>query len=229
MRQIVTIRSNRLSYSRVRSQFIRHVADRLICLTEGIHFPSIGTGYANAGRDPQIPIASDPADKRRAGRPILRCGPAAALRVIMNTMSEVAENAAVLDGLVRRIAERFAPDKIILFGSRARGDAAAGSDIDLLVLFSEVADPNQRAAELYASLVDFPTHGHRCFDQFPLRTLPERVNTVYWPASREGKTSMNVRLRLLRYSAMSWYTRDGIRKPIHEIQPMKWRIGRPIL
>lgn len=31
----------------------------------------------------------------------------------------------MLDDLVRRIAERFAPDKIILFGSRARGDAAA--------------------------------------------------------------------------------------------------------
>jgi predicted nucleotidyltransferase len=126
---------------------------------------------------------------RRAGRPILRCGPAAALRVIMNTMSEVAENATVLDGLVRRIAERFAPDKIILFGSRARGDAAAGSDIDLLVLFSEVADPNQRAAELYASLVDFP---HPMDIVVSTSSRFERyrnvVNTVYWPASREGKT-----------------------------------------
>ena len=62
----------------------------------------------------------------------------------------------VLEDLVRRIAERFSPAKIILFGSSARGNAGPDSDIDLLVLFSEVADPNKRAAELYASLVDFP-------------------------------------------------------------------------
>jgi len=52
-----------------------------------------------------------------------------AVRVIMDSMSEVAESAAVLDDLARRIAERFAPDRIILFGSRARGDAGPDSDI----------------------------------------------------------------------------------------------------
>jgi predicted nucleotidyltransferase len=58
-----------------------------------------------------------------------------AVRVIMETMSEVAEGPAVPDDVVRRIAERFSPDKIILFGSRARGDACPDSDIDLLVLY----------------------------------------------------------------------------------------------
>ena len=43
-----------------------------------------------------------------------------------------------------------------MFGSYARGDVAQNSDIDLLLLFAEVADPNKRAAELYAALVDFP-------------------------------------------------------------------------
>jgi predicted nucleotidyltransferase len=127
--------------------------------------------------------------KRRIGRLILPRRPVGAVRVIMNAMSEVAENAAVLDGLVRRIAERFAPDKIILFGSRARGDAAAGSDIDLLVLFSEVADPNQRAAELYASLVDFHhPMGIVVSTSSRFERYRNVVNTVYWPASREGKT-----------------------------------------
>ena len=111
-----------------------------------------------------------------------------AVRVIMDTMSEGAERPAVLDTLVRRIAERFSPDKIILFGSGARGDAGPDSDIDLLVLFSEVDDPNKRAAELYASLVDFPrpmdivVSTSSRFERY--RNV---VNTVYWPASREGK------------------------------------------
>ena len=34
----------------------------------------------------------------------------------------------------RQIAERFQPDKIILFGSAARGEMRADSDIDVLVL-----------------------------------------------------------------------------------------------
>ena len=71
-----------------------------------------------------------------------------AVDVIMNTMSHGAQSPPVLDDLIRRIAERFSPEKIILFGSRARGDAGPDSDIDLLVLFSEVADPNKRAVEL---------------------------------------------------------------------------------
>ncbi len=107
---------------------------------------------------------------------------------MINTMSEVADGPAILDDLVRRITERFSPDKIILFGSRARGDASPDCDIDLLVLFSEVADPNKRAAELYASLAGFP----RPKDIVVSTTARfERyrnvVNTVYWPASREGK------------------------------------------
>lgn len=103
-------------------------------------------------------------------------------------MSEVAESPAVLEELVPRIAERFSPDKIILFGSRARGDADLDSDIDLLLLFSEVADPNKRAAEVYASLAGFT----RPLDIVVSTTSRfERyrnvVNTVYWPASREGR------------------------------------------
>jgi predicted nucleotidyltransferase len=60
----------------------------------------------------------------------------------------------VLDNLVRRIAERFFPDKIILFGSSAQADAGPDSDIDLLVLFSEVADPNKRASRSRLHLTD---------------------------------------------------------------------------
>ena len=106
----------------------------------------------------------------------------------MNNMSEVTESTLVLDDLVRRIAERFSPDKIILFGSRARGDGGPDSDIDLLVLFSEVADPNKRAAELYASLVGFPRPKDIVVSTtFRFERYRNVVNTVYWPASREGK------------------------------------------
>jgi predicted nucleotidyltransferase len=106
----------------------------------------------------------------------------------METMRDVVEGRPVLDDVVRRIAEQFSPYQIIPFGSRARGDAGPDSDIDLLVLFPEVANPNRRAAELYASLADFPrpmdivVSTSSRFERY--RNV---VNTVYWPASREGK------------------------------------------
>lgn len=46
---------------------------------------------------------------------------------------------------VTRLSADPLPQRIILFGSQARGDADAGSDIDLLIIESEVPD---RAAEM---------------------------------------------------------------------------------
>jgi predicted nucleotidyltransferase len=43
---------------------------------------------------------------------------------------------AILHEAVNRLVRGFHPDRIILFGSQARGDADAGSDADLLVICS---------------------------------------------------------------------------------------------
>jgi predicted nucleotidyltransferase len=40
----------------------------------------------------------------------------------------------VLDEIARRIVDNFHPEKIILFGSQARGTADNHSDVDLLVI-----------------------------------------------------------------------------------------------
>ena len=41
---------------------------------------------------------------------------------------------AIVATMVERIADRFDPERILLFGSRARGDARDWSDVDLLVV-----------------------------------------------------------------------------------------------
>ena len=95
---------------------------------------------------------------------------------------------AAIDEIVDRIAARFSPERIVLFGSHARGDAREDSDLDLMVLFREVDDPRERAAELYGSLIDcdLPTDivvsTTARFERYK-----NVVNTVYWPAAREGR------------------------------------------
>jgi predicted nucleotidyltransferase len=46
--------------------------------------------------------------------------------------------------LLDRVVAYFNPKRVILFGSRARGDAAPDSDIDLLVILDNDAPPAKR-------------------------------------------------------------------------------------
>jgi predicted nucleotidyltransferase len=58
----------------------------------------------------------------------------------------------LIDVIVRRIVETAQPDKIILFGSRARGDGRPNSDFDVLVI-KESSEPSyRRDAPLYLAL-----------------------------------------------------------------------------
>ena len=65
-------------------------------------------------------------------------------------------NDNLIDDIVRRIVETAQPDKIILFGSRARGDARPNSDFDVLVI-KESSEPRyRRSVPLYVALADVP-------------------------------------------------------------------------
>jgi predicted nucleotidyltransferase len=61
-------------------------------------------------------------------------------------------NDALIDDIVCRIVETAQPEKIILFGSRARGDARPNSDFDLLVIKESNEPGYQRDAPLYHAL-----------------------------------------------------------------------------
>lgn len=62
----------------------------------------------------------------------------------------------VLAEMVRRIVERCEPQKILLFGSRARGDCRADSDYDLLVVLDECEDRRRAAVAMRNVLADVP-------------------------------------------------------------------------
>jgi predicted nucleotidyltransferase len=69
-------------------------------------------------------------------------------------MATPAVTDAVMDEIVERIVGVMHPRKIVLFGSRARGDAAGGSDLDLLVIAESDQPRYRRAAPLYGALSD---------------------------------------------------------------------------
>lgn len=63
-------------------------------------------------------------------------------------------DARLVNEIVHRIVKAISPRKIILFGSRARGDARPGSDLDLLVIADSTQPRYRRAAPLYGVLSD---------------------------------------------------------------------------
>ena len=57
----------------------------------------------------------------------------------------------ILDDIIQRIVEVAQPEKIILFGSAARGDMNRHSDVDLLII-KEGADALELMGEIYMNL-----------------------------------------------------------------------------
>jgi predicted nucleotidyltransferase len=62
-----------------------------------------------------------------------------------------------IDRVVAILRERYAPDKVILFGSCGRGDFGEDSDIDLLIVKETDKRPLDRMREVY-DLIYSPDH-----------------------------------------------------------------------
>jgi predicted nucleotidyltransferase len=93
-----------------------------------------------------------------------------------------------IDEMVQRIAERFNPDQIILFGSHARGTARHDSDVDLLVVMPVMGSKRETRIEIRCAL-----HDIRVAKDIIVATPDEVerhrdiVGTIIRPALREGK------------------------------------------
>lgn len=58
--------------------------------------------------------------------------------------------------MVQRIVERFRPEQVILFGSRARGEAHPDSDVDLLVVMRVAGSKRDVQLRIRRALHDIP-------------------------------------------------------------------------
>jgi len=104
-------------------------------------------------------------------------------------MIDDANETRLLAMIRERIVERFQPLRLILFGSRARGEARADSDIDLLVVLPAVTDKRRMAIDMRRALRDLPV-GKDIIVTSPeeIERRGQLVGSILRPALREGRT-----------------------------------------
>ena len=90
--------------------------------------------------------------------------------------------------MVERIVAQFRPEKVILFGSQARGDAGPESDVELLVVMPVQGSKRAKRVEIGVALHDIQ------ISKDILVTTPEEfewrkeiAGTIERPAMREGR------------------------------------------
>ncbi len=94
------------------------------------------------------PSARGERDCRVSGRSLL----SRAVSAKPDRTAELAASEKELARIVRVLAEKFDPERVVLFGSRAEGRAAPDSDADLLVVMRSSLPYYERVAGVYGAL-----------------------------------------------------------------------------
>jgi uncharacterized protein len=105
-------------------------------------------------------------------------------------MIEVTEE--VLSDMVQAIVREVDPERIYLFGSRARGEARQDSDVDLLIVVSEPFGPEhsrfQEINRVYRALSSFRVPNDvLLYSSDEFAKWSQSLNHVLGRCSREGK------------------------------------------
>ena len=99
---------------------------------------------------------------------------------------------ALLEGMVQAIVDVADPEQVILFGSRARGDAGVDSDVDLVVVEAEPFGPGRdrraEAARLWRALAGFRVPKDiLVYSRDEVDYWRDSLNNVLARALREGR------------------------------------------
>ncbi len=63
-------------------------------------------------------------------------------------LSDLLKSDPTLSEIVRRLVDVYEPERVYLFGSRARGDQDPDSDYDLIVVVPDEAPPSRKRSRL---------------------------------------------------------------------------------
>ncbi len=93
-----------------------------------------------------------------------------------------------IDKMVRRIVKKFKPEKIILFGSYARGTLTTDSDVDLLIIMPVSGSKREKRIEIGVALHDIRIpKGIIVATPDEVEKRKNLVGTIIRPAIEEGK------------------------------------------
>lgn len=110
----------------------------------------------------------------------------------MTSPIDTTDEKILLQQMVDTIVREASPEAIILFGSRARGDARPDSDIDLLIIETEPFSPQRsrrkEAARLYMALRGLAiSKDILLYSRDEFEHWKNSINHVVGRALREGK------------------------------------------
>ncbi|MHB0912792.1 MAG: nucleotidyltransferase domain-containing protein [Armatimonadota bacterium] len=89
--------------------------------------------------------------------------------------------------LVERILQVAKPVRIILFGSAARGEMTADSDVDVLVVVPDGTPRRKTAQDIYRNMIGFDLAVDVVVaTESDIREHGDNFSLVYYPALREG-------------------------------------------
>ena len=99
-------------------------------------------------------------------------------------------NLPIIDKIVAFITSKVTPEKIVLFGSYARGDFKKNSDVDILILIKNLENERKVTGALYKALlnenisipIDFIV-----IDYDKYNTLKNKIGYIYKTIEHEGK------------------------------------------
>ncbi|MFM7412426.1 MAG: nucleotidyltransferase domain-containing protein [Planctomycetota bacterium] len=102
--------------------------------------------------------------------------------------SRYSDGMTTLDAALERIVAVAQPDRVILFGSAARGTAGPQSDLDFLVIKRSVTSRRQLAQTIYRALVGIRASVDVVVvTPDDVESLRDGVGTIVGPAMREGR------------------------------------------
>jgi uncharacterized protein len=108
--------------------------------------------------------------------------------VVTKSVADSGVGTQLLPEMTERIVRAFRPLRIVLFGSRARGDARPTSDVDLLVVLPRIDDKSRARRDILAALSEFPVAND------VVVTTPDEISrrgnlvgTILRPALRDGR------------------------------------------